>query len=748
MVKWGTPALLLIAAIPLALQWFRAPIAIEPIAIDATATALGISGEALADQIKSRISEINSEAGELFQTRKLGDATVPLDVKIGGWDLTVEKLTKAYHLPLTSAHVTGHLSVVEKCVVLETATSTGDDVKVSEFRMNLAAADAKDMTRDDSRCRDMAAPEAALSNRESVTAAASRSRHGVRPVHQPTVPEQTKSLIEELGSRVECLGLRIVVEVSPDVAANYLFKRAEGEEGRAPDKDIYRICEVKDDIRLYSQVAGDSRQGPADRANALIGLSLVYSREHQPYEAVNMALAATELMMRARDCHGLAPDSAWHRFLCRRHWQWPFDKYRRAEVAAWMQLGAARSDYALLSDDMTVRDSRRIDAIAAFQHVIAVSPDYALAYDAVGLQQDARNNLKEAHDAFVNSIRVAETPAAHYDLGWLYVYHHDSYPGQRYWDDAEDHFRAAIRLKPDYWEAHRRLGYVLLENEKYREAIDVLKPAAEHAPSDGDLLRLLGSVYAGTCQFDSARQQFKAAYMVYTAERAEFASPSTVYAINRLKTAEDNQLNTLTDWGKVLDHFGLHSAAIAQEKAAVGALGNNIYALETLGKLQIQTGNATLRTIGIGNLKRAVDSDLDKHAFVIEEYLNELIVVGRVTEAIKAYEDWPWSISRDDRPGVRRSYAIALRSKGMWSRAAAEFQQLARLNIEFTKEAIGDLKAQATRGGADPATIASIESLEKIAVKDYSTHDCPDDSVVTVIKKAGKSAFSKQGSIQ
>jgi hypothetical protein len=178
-VQWGTPALLIIAAIPLVLQWVRSPIAIESIAIDANATALGISGDALADQIKSRISEVNAEAGELFQTRKLGDATVPLDVKIGGWDLTVEQLTKAYRVRLTSAHVTGHLSVVEKCLVLETATSTGDEVRVSMFRMNAAATDGK-KAGDDPRCQDQAGsartpthvwPRLALARSRSATAA-------------------------------------------------------------------------------------------------------------------------------------------------------------------------------------------------------------------------------------------------------------------------------------------------------------------------------------------------------------------------------------------------------------------------------------------------------------------------------------------------------------------------------------------------------------------------------------------------
>jgi tetratricopeptide (TPR) repeat protein len=750
-VKWVVIVPVALAAGLVVKQWFDAPIAIETLIVDSNASALGVAGDAIADQIKAYISEINSESGELFQGRKLGEATVPLDVKIGDWDVTVEKITKSFKIPLTSARVTGHLSVVDQCVILEAATSQGDSVKVDIFRMNAPqGGNSKGM---EVHCKDTSGREPSSQARETTRDPLSGN---------PTAPLKHTSksafFMDDMKGSIRCLALRVVVMVSPDVAANYLFKRAEREETRLPERDIALQCDVNDDVMLYSQVAQDVNRGPAERANALVGLSLEYSRSHQVYEELNMARAATDLLSHAKQCAEWLPDSHWRRFQCRVQRYWSSDGYRRAEIAAWMQLGESYSDYAALVTDKTTQNIRRSDAIVAYQHVISIKPDYALAYDAIGLQEDWRGNVAAARDAFHGSLSAGETPAAHYDLGWLYINRHNYFVGQHYWEEAEEHFKAAIRLKPDYWDAHRSLGFVLFENEKYRQAIDVLKPAVDHETSDGDLYRHLGSAYAGICQFEKARQNFKAAYAVYARTKLMLAGLSTISDEAKWQEAIDNEFNTLTDWGKVLYQFGLGGAAIAQEEAVVKGYPSHIYAHESLGQFQIKSRDKHVQALGIGELKRAFDSDREKHDFVLANYLNGLTDTEHPDQAIVLYEKWgregfvpkpsSTAVPNDTNQSVRLSYAIALRANGQWKNAINEFKVLDGLNIEFTKKAIGNLETLAMSGGANSEQIADVETLVAHAVPDYDTHLCPNRNIPESTPPMPESTSLSQVSIQ
>lgn len=143
-------------------------------------------------------------------------------------------------------------------------------------------------------------------------------------------------------------------------------------------------------------------------------------------------------------------------------------------------------------------------------------------------------------------MRRRETAAAHVDLGWPYINRRNAFYGRvsgssDWLAAAQAQFEKAIQLTPNYWDAHRGLGYALFEHGFMTESIDVLKPAAIHDFSNSDTRRFLAAAFAGACRFNQARQFFRTAYAGYV-------------------TAGDldNQRNTLTDWGKALDLFGAH----------------------------------------------------------------------------------------------------------------------------------------------------------------------------------------------
>jgi tetratricopeptide (TPR) repeat protein len=327
---------------------------------------------------------------------------------------------------------------------------------------------------------------------------------------------------------------------------------------------------------------------------------------------------------------------------------------------------------------------------------------------------------------------VGETAAAHNDLGWLYINGRNAFykeaeaqPG--YLDLAEQQFAAAIRIQPDYWDAHASLGYALFQNGKFREAVDVLEPAVEHDSTNRDLLRELGSAYASQCRFDDAHSSFVAAYRNYKAARDE-----------------NNMRNTLTDWGKVLDEFGLRNAAMAQENEVLHADPNHIYARQFLGQIEVADASSSVVAAGVESLRKAVEADADKHDFVLESYLDGLLKAGKHKTAIGVYEKWSKSglvppLAQSPSNGalappnqhVRLSYARALLQDGQTERALGQFEISERISIFPNVSDVSVLREQLRAGSTSPAIERRIGELAKFAIPVPLPHRCVAPTIST-----------------
>jgi tetratricopeptide (TPR) repeat protein len=658
-------------------QWLDSPIAIRPFTVEGASTAK-ISAAALADQTKAHISAIYSESGDLFQTRKLGEPTVPLDVKIGdtGWDL--QSLARALGIPLTSADVSGRIVQDGDGLILQWTTVKPGGVAVD----NLAISGAD------------------------------------------------TSPLANVDEALACLALRTVAGLSPDVAANYLHKQDEADGGKSDKKK----CIAQDDVELYSQVSKDAALPPAARVNALVGLSVHFSFFHELFEELSMAEAATQLASRALSCDDRdALPSRWQRLKCTATAYRPFsDKNVRAEIAAWMQLGAARSDYAAAAPTLGEMNERRKLAIDAYNQVIAIKPDYALAYDAKGLQHSLLNETDAAARAFGQSLKTGETSPAHIDLGLLFIHGRNDSFNERDIQanelrEAGNHFRKAVELSPDYWDAYGGLGYVLYKAGKLREAVDVLEAAVQHDESNRSLRLLLGSVYAGLCQFDAAKASFQFAYDTH------------------IKNQEnDDALNMMSDWGKALDGFGLPFWAIAQESAVLAAKPTHVNALRIRGGIEIETSGMDPIVIaaGLADLKAAIDNDSSKTDAVLSAYLEGLVQTGRAGDAVATYETW----SRDGlvpplataslsdaailpaTPNTRLAYAKALLKNNQWQSALQEFDVLVHLGVRPGARESAELRARAANARADDATLTPVSMLindtTPIAARPEGKHEC------------------------
>jgi hypothetical protein len=198
--------------------------------------------------------------------------------------------------------------------------------------------------------------------------------------------------------------------------------------------------------------------------------------------------------------------------------------------------------------------------------------------------------------------------------------------------------------------------------------------------------------------------------------------------------------NTLTDWGKVLDQFGLQRAAIEQETEVLRKVKKHSYARLIRGQIEVamwcqeivkkgmkncESKTETPKT-GLSDLEMAVTDNNYKDDFVLQGYLEALIETGSADKAVAAYEEWG---NKDyvPKPGrarmvnphnihVRLSYAKALLKKHQWQRAILEFQALALEGFKFNTRDIAELKQQAQSTGGDQKLSDEVNSLMQEAI--------------------------------
>ena len=99
-------------------------------------------------------------------------------------------------------------------------------------------------------------------------------------------------------------------------------------------------------------------------------------------------------------------------------------------------------------------NGRMPEAIGEYERLIAVNPNYAIAYNTLGYQAASRGENAKAEDYLKRYRYLASDQANPYDsLGEFYVF------AGRY-DDAEENLKKALAIKDDFYAAWGHLGTV------------------------------------------------------------------------------------------------------------------------------------------------------------------------------------------------------------------------------------------------------------------------------------------------
>jgi TolB-like protein/DNA-binding winged helix-turn-helix (wHTH) protein/Tfp pilus assembly protein PilF len=177
-------------------------------------------------------------------------------------------------------------------------------------------------------------------------------------------------------------------------------------------------------------------------------------------------------------------------------------------------------------------------AIELFQSAIKEDPEYALAY--VGLA-DCYNSLgnvqvgalppiegrRRAEEAAVKALQLdAALAEAHSALGWVKHYNWD-------WDAAEQYFKRAIELNPNYANAHNFYAGYLMSRGNIDEAIAVSNRARELDPFSLAISAQRGFLLENARRYDEAIEQLRAVIAMDPNHYQAYWTLGHTYAANK-----------------------------------------------------------------------------------------------------------------------------------------------------------------------------------------------------------------------
>lgn len=150
-------------------------------------------------------------------------------------------------------------------------------------------------------------------------------------------------------------------------------------------------------------------------------------------------------------------------------------------------------------------------AIAFFHQAIAIDPNYALAYDGLAYcyyvswyEPDYKESIAKARAFAKRALEIDPTLAeAHVSLGIILTWDdHD-------WSAAEEEFRQALELKPNYAPAHLWYGWYLQTVGRSGESLAEQKRAVELDPLSAEANTMLGIGLFYARKYDEANDQLR-----------------------------------------------------------------------------------------------------------------------------------------------------------------------------------------------------------------------------------------------
>src|ERR1700722_8673580 len=127
-------------------------------------------------------------------------------------------------------------------------------------------------------------------------------------------------------------------------------------------------------------------------------------------------------------------------------------------------------------------------ALRNYQVAIGIRPNFADAFVAMANALDSLGRIAEAVESYERALVISPGYAEiHFNLGVLAT-------TQGRYEEAADSLRRAVEIKPDYAQAHHKLGAVLASLEQLDAAEASLRRALSIEPESAEILRDLATI--------------------------------------------------------------------------------------------------------------------------------------------------------------------------------------------------------------------------------------------------------------
>ena len=200
---------------------------------------------------------------------------------------------------------------------------------------------------------------------------------------------------------------------------------------------------------------------------------------------------------------------------------------------------------------LTLADDHRARAITHYRAALKIKPDYARAWNNLGVALAGEGKIEEAITAYREAIRLQPTNRqAYYNLGLALA-------GRKEYQEAIRCYQKALFLRPRSAETHNSLGQALAGAGRRSEAIFQYSKAIELNPDDPRVRNNLGIVLADQGDLPGAISQYRQALRI----NPDFAA------------VHSNLGNSLTDAGRAEEALRHYRRAV--ELQPDYAMGHN-----------------------------------------------------------------------------------------------------------------------------------------------------------------------------
>ncbi len=186
------------------------------------------------------------------------------------------------------------------------------------------------------------------------------------------------------------------------------------------------------------------------------------------------------------------------------------------------EMATVQQDLALLSEtqEMTLEMKKARDKMASaiellqkgknkkarkqIEKAIEIWPEYAFAYNALGIEYKNDGKWNKAEENFKKAVEYDPTDAAYQEnLGAVYL-------AQQQYETALPYFEKAVELNPDSAQHQYHLGETFYRLERYEESEEHFLKSYELAPEKSAYaLQFLGNVYLKLHNYESALTMFQ-----------------------------------------------------------------------------------------------------------------------------------------------------------------------------------------------------------------------------------------------